>query len=120
MDTIYSKIGPERLRKLVDTFYDIVFFESSIAHLFKNDKSQIRDKQFCFLTQFLGGPPLYNDVYGHPRMRARHLPHPIGNAEKEEWLRCMRKAIDSMQFEDGLGDVLYECFPQVAQHMVNR
>lgn len=120
METLYARIGPERLRRLVDAFYDIIVDESSIRHLFTNDMSQIRDKQFCFLTQFLGGPLLYNEKYGHPRMRARHLPHAIGEPEKKEWLRCMRKAIDSVGFEDGLGDALYECFPQVAQHMVNR
>lgn len=120
MDTIYSKIGPERLQQLVGHFYDIVFNESSIAHLFQTDRDVVRDKQYRFLTQFLGGPQLYSEVYGHPRMRARHLPHAIGSAEKDEWLRCMRLAIDKMNFEDDLGDVLYNCFPQVAQHMVNR
>lgn len=120
MDTIYSKIGPERLRQLVDKFYDIVFNESSISHLFKTDQNVVRDKQYRFLSQFLGGPQLYSEEYGHPRMRARHLPHPIGQSEKDEWLRCMRMAIDKMNFEGDLGDVLYNCFPQVAQHMVNR
>lgn len=120
MDTIYSRIGPERLQLLVDRFYDRVFFDSTISHLFKTDKSQIKDKQFRFLTQFLGGPLLYAEKYGPPKMRARHLPHAIGQVEKNEWLRCMRESIDSMQFEDDLGDILYACFPQVAEHMVNR
>jgi len=120
METIYVKIGPERLQLLVDRFYDRVFFNSSIAHLFVTDKSQIRDKQFRFLTQFLGGPQLYTEKYGPPKMRARHLPHAIGQAEKDEWLRCMRESIDSMEFENNLGDALYACFPLVAEHMVNR
>lgn len=120
METIYTKIGPERLQDLVNRFYDLVFNESSIAHLFNTETTLIREKQYMFLTQFLGGPQLYSEKYGHPRMKARHLSHAIGIAEKEEWLRCMRKAIDSMNFEDDLGDVLYQCFPAVAQHMVNR
>ena len=120
MKTIYEKIGSEKLRELVDRFYDIVFFESKIAFLFDANKSHIRDKQYRFLTQFLGGPQLYTEKYGAPKMRARHLPHPIGQIEKEEWLRCMRKAIDQMNFEGDLGEVLYNCFPAVAQHMVNR
>lgn len=119
MNTIYAKIGPERLHNLVDKFYDIVFFDSEIAFLFKTDKSRIRDKQYRFLTQFLGGPQLYTEKYGVPKMRARHLPHPIGQAEKDEWLRCMRRAINEMNFEDDLGEVLYSCFPPVAEHMVN-
>lgn len=120
METIYAKIGPERLKELVDRFYDEVFERSTIAHLFKTDREVVREKQYFFLTQFLGGPQLYAEKYGQPRMRARHLPHAIGEAEKNEWLRCMRLAIDSMQFENGLGDALYNCFPQLAQHMMNR
>ena len=64
METIYAKIGPKRLRQLVDKFYDIVFFDSEIAHLFDSDKSHIRDKQYRFLTQFLGGPGLYTEKFG--------------------------------------------------------
>ncbi|MCJ8291409.1 MAG: globin [Crocinitomicaceae bacterium] len=120
METLYSKIGPESLKKLVDTFYDIVFDESSISHLFTNDRSTIRDKQYRFLTQFLGGPQLYNSEYGHPRMRMRHAPHAIDEAARIEWLRCMKLAISKMDFEAELGEALYNCFPQVAAHMQNR
>jgi hemoglobin len=105
---------------MVNRFYDIVFEDSSISHLFSAERTLIREKQLLFLTQFLGGPQRYTEKYGQPKMRARHLPHAIGNAEKEEWLRCMRLAIDSMEFEENLGDALYACFPPVAQHMVNR
>jgi len=120
METIYAKIGPGRLRQLVDKFYDIVFFDSEIAHLFDANKSQIRDKQYRFLTQFLGGPGLYTEKFGHPKMKVRHLPHAIGQKEKDEWLRCMKRAIKEMNFEDNLGESLYNCFPHVAEHMVNR
>lgn len=72
-----------------------------------------------FLTQFLGGPQLYNEQFGHPRMRMRHLPHKIDEAAKVEWLRCMRQAIDEMEFEEGIGDALYSVFPRVADHMQN-
>ena len=119
METLYSKIGPESLRKLVDTFYDIVFDESSISHLFKTDKSVVRDKQYQFLTQFLGGPQLYTAEHGHPRMRMRHNPHKIDEAARIEWLRCMKLAISKMDFEPELGEALYNCFPRVAAHMQN-
>ncbi|MCR9172721.1 MAG: globin [bacterium] len=95
MDSIYSKIGPEKLRAIVDSFYDLVFVNEIIGPLFQTDKSLIRDKQYQFLTQFLGGPHLYSASYGHPRMRMRHLPHKIDQVAMEEWLRCMRKAIDT-------------------------
>lgn len=120
METLYSKIGPESLKLLVDTFYDIIFNDSSIAHLFTNDQSTIRDKQYRFLTQFLGGPQLYTSEYGHPRMRMRHAPHAIDEAARIEWLRCMKLAISKMDFDPELGEALYNCFPRVAAHMQNQ
>ena len=121
METLYSKIGPERLQLVLDHFYDMIFDESSISHLFKGDKDEIKTKQFMFLTQFLGGPQLYSQKFGHPKMRMRHLPHAIDDAARVEWLRCMRSAIDKTFVEDkDLGDALYNCFPQLAEHMVNR
>lgn len=120
METLYEKVGKNRLKELVDKFYDIVFADARIKDLFRTDHSLVRDKQFMFLSQFLGGPTSYTQEYGHPKMKMRHLPHAIDNEAKDAWLSCMRTAIDSMCFEDDLGDALYNCFPKVAEHMVNR
>lgn len=118
--TLYDHIGPERLEKLVNRFYDLVLNGSKIEHLFDKENTLIREKQYKFLTQFLGGPQLYSLEYGHPRMKARHLPHPIGPEERDEWLRCMKQAIDEMDFDEPLKMALYNCFPPVANHMMNR
>ena len=120
METLYTRIGPNNLRAVIDRFYDMVFFDSSISHLFDTEKTLIREKQYMFLTQFLGGPQLYSEKYGHPQMKMRHLPHAIGEAEKDEWLRCMRSAISEKIEDKELGDALYNCFPRVASHMMNR
>ena len=120
METLYSKIGPEKLRAIIDRFYDLVFSNEKINHLFKADKSLIRDKQYQFLTQFLGGPSLYTNDYGHPKMRMRHLPHEITQEAKEEWLACMKQAIEETMEDNELGEALYNCFPMIANHMVNR
>lgn len=119
MNTLYDRLGPENLRKLVVSFYGRVFSSEKIAHLFKNDPETIIEKQFQFLSQFLGGPNLYSVNYGHPRMRMRHLPHEITQEAKEEWLKCMKSAIDQLDIDPRLKEELYACFPQVAQHMVN-
>lgn len=119
MDTLYSRIGDNNLRHLVETFYDLVFKSEIIGHLFKTDKEEIKRKQFMFLTQFLGGPQLYSQEFGHPKMRMRHLPHRIDNQAKEEWLRCMYIAVQSLEMEPELKTALYNCFPPIAQHMVN-
>lgn len=119
MDTIYSKLGPKALEQLIDTFYNLVFASEIIGPLFKNDQEEIKNKQLLFLTQFLGGPQVYSQMHGHPRMRARHLPHKITPEAKEEWLKCMRIAIETLDVSDELKVELYNVFPQVAQHMVN-
>jgi hemoglobin len=120
MENLYSKIGPERLRAIVDEFYDLVFRDDEIKDLFQTNKSLIRDKQYQFLTQFLGGPQLYSQTYGHPRMRMRHLPHAIDEHAKDAWLRCMKTAIQLHIEDDELATALYAFFPKLAQHMVNR
>jgi hemoglobin len=116
---MYEKIGAINLQKLVDRFYDLVFTSEIIGPLFKINKEEIKQKQFEFLTQFLGGPQLYSEKYGHPKMRMRHLPHAITDEARIEWLRCMKIAIDTLDLSDDLKVQFYNCFPQVAQHMVN-
>lgn len=119
MESLYEKIGKERLNLLVNRFYESVFSSPKISHLFQTDKDLVKQKQEAFLTQFLGGPQLYTNTYGHPRMRMRHLPHQITAEAGEEWLRCMKMAIDSLEMEEELKVALYNCFPAVAKHMVN-
>ena len=119
-DTLYEKLGDERLLILLREFYDNVFKSSIIGPLFANsEKELVINKQFCFLTQFLGGPPRYNEKYGIPKMRLRHLPHKVTNDAKDEWLRIMKASIAKLDWDEDLKISLYNCFPQVAQHMVN-
>lgn len=119
MNTLFQELGPDNLRQLVDEFYDRVFDSEKIGPLFKNDKTEIKQKQYMFLTQFLGGPDLYSQHYGHPRMRMRHLPHKITDEARVEWLKCMKEAIRSLSIDEDLKARLFSVFPQVAQHMVN-
>ena len=119
-DSFYEVLGEERLTDLLDRFYDKVFESPLISHLFKNTpKTEIKRKQKLFLTQFLGGPPAYTETIGPPKMRQRHLPHQITEEAKEEWLRCMKEAIQELDWDDRNKYALYTCFPKLAQHMVN-
>lgn len=120
LDNIYSKLGEERLTQLLDSFYDKVFTSPLISDLFKNSpKEEIKRKQKLFLTQFLGGPPLYTETIGNPKMRQRHMPHKITNEAKDEWLRCMKEAIQELDWDERNKYALYTCFPKLAGHMVN-
>lgn len=118
--TLFERLGEEHLAKLVDRFYDLVFNHDQIAHLFKTDKNLIKEKQRLFLTQFLGGPPLYSERYGHPQLRARHLLHPIGEDDAVAWLACMSAALGSLGIDESLKDELFKRFIPTAMFMVNK
>jgi hemoglobin len=120
LPNLYDKLGAENLKLLVDTFYEHIFSDPALAHLFNPEKrDEIKSKQELFLTQFLGGPALYSEIYGHPRLRARHMPHVIRQDDAVAWLNCMSKAIASLPIEESLKDELFSRFPQTAFFMVN-
>jgi hemoglobin len=119
-NTLYDKLGAENLRMLVDKFYDLVFEDPQINTLFKSDKNEIKEKQYLFLTQFLGGPQWYSERFGHPRLRARHMPHPITQEDAVAWLKCMSAAIDTLPLSEEIKEELFARFPQTALFMVNK
>ncbi|MGH8952067.1 MAG: group II truncated hemoglobin [Acidimicrobiia bacterium] len=96
--TPYEEIGgDEGVRSLVETFYDIVEEESpNLRAMLPKNTSTSRQKLYEFLSGWLGGPQLYTERRGHPRLRLRHMPFDIGSPEAEEWMRCMMKAVGSI------------------------
>jgi hemoglobin len=120
MESFYEKLGEERLTQLVNSFYDKIFDNELISHLFANSpKEEIKKKQKLFLTQFLGGPTLYTEQIGSPKMRQRHFPHKITVEAKDEWLKCMQEAIQELDWDERSKYALYTAFPKLAGHMVN-
>lgn len=120
LQLLYDKIGPEKIEELVNAFYPKVYADPTLIPIFTGDVGVIMLKQRLFLTQFLGGPPLYSNRYGHPRMRARHLPHEITPLRAESWLRCMKEAFEEVGLANTPeGDVFYDRLTQVAGIMVN-
>jgi len=119
--SFYERLGGEEtLQQLVDAFYDRVVKNEKLAPLFANsDIDEVKRKQKMFLTQFLGGPPLYSEQFGHPMMRYRHLPFPITPAHAEAWLGCMAAAMDEIGLEGPEREFFYGRLTQVAHHMVN-
>lgn len=122
--TLYELIGGETgLRSIVDKFYDVMDSSPEAAKvraIHPDDLSQSRDKLFMFLSGWSGGPALYIQAYGHPRLRQRHMPFPIGKAEREEWLWCMDKALQEAQLDPQLYDYLMKRFNEIANSMQNR
>ncbi|MDB5046272.1 MAG: globin [Deinococcus sp.] len=118
--TLYDRIGPEALAELVTRFYRLVAQDPDLAPIFPADLTETAEKQLAFLTGFLGGPPLYHERYGHPRLRARHLPHAITPTRGRAWLACMNAALratPSIASEEA--QELYAALTRVAAHMVN-
>ncbi len=115
--------GADKLRELVDRFYDHMdempeAFEIRQMHGDKLEQS--RDKLFKFLSGWMGGPDLYIREYGHPMLRRRHLPFPIGEQERDQWLLCMKHALDDMGIDGPLRAHLDDAFYKTADHMRNK
>jgi hemoglobin len=121
---LYEHVGGEAgVRKLVDRFYDLMDTlpeARDIRALHPPALDSSRDKLFWFLVGWLGGPPLYIERFGHPRLRARHLPFAIGGRERDQWMMCMTRAIDEQVADGALRAVLVGALGPLADHMRNR
>ncbi len=124
MVTPYEQIGGEDgVRRLVDRFYDLMDSAPDareIRELHAASLKVSREKLFLYLTGWLGGPQLYVEKYGHPMLRARHLPFPIAERERDQWLWCMEQAIAEHEMPDELKEFLRGKLRPLADHMRNR
>lgn len=118
--TIYEAVGGyEGVGRIVGLFYPKVQRHPLLGPLFPEDINPVMEKQHQFLTQFFGGPTLYSDAYGHPMMRARHLPFPITPERAEAWLSCMREALAETGMPEELQEIVIERLSGPAHHFVN-
>ena len=122
--TPFERLGGEApVRALVDRFYDLMDLEpqfTQLRALHPQDLSGSRDKLFWFLSGWLGGPDLYQSRFGHPRLRARHLPYSIGIAERDQWMACMVQAMQEEAVDPAMAQRLAESFFGTADWMRNR
>ncbi len=122
--TLFDILGGEPgIRALVDRFYDIMDVDEDLALLRSTHAAsldQARDKLFWYLCGYFGGPQHYVERFGHPRLRARHLPFSIGVPERDQWLLCMGRAMQDLGYPQARIDKLLEIFFGVADWMRNR
>jgi hemoglobin len=107
---------------LVDRFYDLMdeLPETyGLRQLHPADLTGSRQSLFEFLSGWFGGPPLYIEKKGHPRLRMRHMPFAIGPAERDQWMLCMRTALEEQVSDEALHQGVLNAFVQMADHMVN-
>jgi hemoglobin len=121
--TLYEKIGGEvTVRALVEEFYrlmDTLEEAKGIRAQHGDDLEPIKDKLFDFLSGWLGGPQLFVQKYGHPRLRARHLPFKIGLSERDQWITCMFKAIETVGIAEPDAMIIRSALFRLADHMRN-
>ncbi len=115
--------GEEGIRRLVDRFYDLMDSApeaATIRALHARNLKVSREKLFMFLCGWTGGPPLYVEQYGHPRLRMRHFPFAIGARERDEWLWCMETALAEQAIPEALHAHLRARLRDLADHMRNQ
>ena len=115
--------GAPQIRALVERFYDLMELEPSYVALravHGPDLASARDKLFWFLCGWMGGPQHYVERFGHPRLRARHMPFKIGILERDQWLACMDQSMGDVGLDAGLREHLRASFFQTADWMRNQ
>ena len=114
--------GEARVNELVDRFYDLMDLEPEFAVLRALHPQSLdgsRNKLFWFLCGWLGGPNHFIERFGHPRLRARHMPFEIGTQERDQWMRCMALAMQDIGLDEALQMRLMQAFWQTADWMRN-
>jgi len=124
ISTPYAMIGGEQtLLNLVDRFYfymDALPEVQGIRAIHQHNLSSAKDKLFKFLSGWLGGPNLFIEEFGHPMLRARHLPFVIGESERDQWMLCMNKALAELAMDSQLKINIQNALQQLATHMINQ
>ncbi len=123
-ESLYRQIGGEEgVRRLVDRFYDLMDQDEAVSELRTMHARSLkasRQKLFEFLSGWLGGPQLYVEKYGHPRLRQRHMSFQVDIQARDQWMICMRQALEEVVESKELRKGLGKAFHDLANHMRNQ
>ena len=113
--------GEATFRLLVERFYARVADDALLRPLYpEQDLASATERLTLFLIQYWGGPHTYDSLRGHPRLRQRHHPFAIGQAERDAWLGHMTSAVDSLELSPTLRKALLDYFETASSAMINR
>jgi hemoglobin len=115
--------GEQTLLNLVDRFYfymDTLPEAKGIRAIHQRNLSSAKAKLFKFLSGWLGGPNLFIEEFGHPMLRARHLPFVIGESERDQWMLCMNKALAELSLHAEMKHTIQQALEQLVTHMINQ
>ena len=123
MAGMYDKVGGhEYFARLVDAFYEWVEGDPVLRPLYPEGEDGMRaarEHLAMFLSQYWGGPPVYNETRGAPMLRARHLPFRIGVAERDAWFGHMKAAVEESGVSEEIAAELLDYFDRAATHLIN-
>jgi hemoglobin len=121
MTTFYEEIGGEEtIRTIVATFYEGVAEDELLRPLYpEEDLGPAEDRFRLFLMQYWGGPTTYSETRGHPRLRMRHAPFPIGLAERDRWLHHFRTGLDAAELTPEQDKQFWDYVTHAATFMMN-
>lgn len=124
MDNFYTALGGEQtVRNLCHSFYSVMDQKPEfkiIRDMHPADLKNSEDKLFMFLSGWLGGPQLFVQNFGHPRLRARHMPFKIGKEERDQWVLCMVHAFDEVKVQEPYRSQILHSLLKLADHMRNQ
>ena len=122
--TVYELIGGEEtVRQLIKRFYEVMHTlpeAKSLRDMHPTSLQGSEDKLFMYMSGWLGGPNLFQEKFGHPRLRARHLPFQIGKAERDMWMICMVQAFEDVGIQEPMRSEVLHSLLNLADHMRNK
>jgi len=121
LSTLCARVGETKLRGMVTAFYARVREDDLIGKMYPPDDWAGAEKRLAdFIVYRFGGPQTYIEERGHPRLRGRHMPFAIGEAERDRWMKLMGDAMSEMEIPQTAAQVITVFFAQVADMMRNR
>jgi hemoglobin len=122
--TLYEAIGGDAtVRRLTHRFYELMDTlpeAKNCRAIHPPSLEGSEAKLYDYLTGYLGGPPVYVEKYGHPRLRSRHFGTAIGAAERDEWMLCFRRAMEETIDNPKLREIIWPPIERLAFHMQNK
>ncbi|GAB4209900.1 MAG: globin [Roseiflexaceae bacterium] len=118
--TIHQQLGDAAFRRLVDAFYEGVAADPLLRPMYPLDLTASKEHLYLFLAQYFGGPPRYNALRGHPRLRMRHAPFPIDQAARDAWMRHMRAAVERAGIPEPAASAMRDYFERAATFLINQ
>ena len=122
--SLYERIGgSEKIRELVRRFYDLMDLEPKYLELREVHGSTLEEagnRLYMFLSGWLGGPDLYTEQHGHPRLRSRHFPFNIGSLERDQWVACLMQACAELEIDEAVQKAMLPQIYALAEWMRNQ